>query len=621
MHRALLIDELLRHIFTHLDVDLDKATRKRTFYQLARVCKAWRDPALDYLWFFLHQRDSEALFRLIPGLQCHHGIYTLDDSQELSLESLAKFNAYAKRVKGVCQYSADLFKVSPSLISRLQSCLSSSSNHSTTIFPSLTSVRLLLHFSLSSPSFSKVPLSSPLTLSLWLSPVLRSLSLELPLISRKPFEPSHPSNKQAELRAYLVEVMRVVPNLANLKLRGRISPSLMQTVIEMKQLKTLNLNVGGADMTPSAFVALSHWERLEELKVQMDDIDPEVLAALLPQEEDEVRAPYFPALKTLHIRASPAVLEAVLLPFTLPIVAEASAPVLHAIHISSPPKPRCIDSWKPSLALLPSTVEVLTLESLTTFCSLPSPAFLPLHVTPPPHPLALAAPQNPISATGPAPTPHHTPSTSLTFPSSTAKLHPTLSTFEPLSRLHNLRILRIDTCVPPDLGDEDVERMAGWWPKIEELGLWTRPMLSESEGTGGDGTTTEDEEDGSEAMGWLSPRATVASLRVLAERCPRLRGLAVPLDISSVSPSGGVAGQTTLERLTIGYSRPRRRPREGRSEASVDCLVEALYEAFPAMQKLAFECPGTEDGEGEDRPWKDVVDGYFALQQGSAAVA
>lgn len=146
-------------------------------------------------------------------------------------------------------------------------------------------------------------------------------------------------------------------------------------------------------------------------------------------------------------------------------------------------------------------------------------------------------------------------------------------------------------------------------------------MLSESEGTGGDGATTEDEEDGSEAMGWLSPRATVASLRVLAERCPRLRGLAVPLDISSISPSGGLVGQTTLERLTIGCSRPRRRSREGRSEVNVGSLVEALYEVFPAMQKLAFECPGTEDGEGEDRPWKDVADGYFALQQGSAAVA
>lgn len=77
MHPTLLIDELLRHVFTHLDADsdTDQATRKRTFYQLARVCKAWRDPALDFLWSFLHARDSEALLRLIPGVQCIDGVY------------------------------------------------------------------------------------------------------------------------------------------------------------------------------------------------------------------------------------------------------------------------------------------------------------------------------------------------------------------------------------------------------------------------------------------------------------------------------------------------------------------------------------------------------------------
>lgn len=49
MHHALLIDEVLQLIFDHC-VALPKSEPRWTLCQLARCCKAWKDPALDRLW-------------------------------------------------------------------------------------------------------------------------------------------------------------------------------------------------------------------------------------------------------------------------------------------------------------------------------------------------------------------------------------------------------------------------------------------------------------------------------------------------------------------------------------------------------------------------------------------
>ena len=100
MHRAFFIDELLRQIFSYLDADVDHATRKITFFRLARVCKAWRDPAIDYLWSSIHSRDSEALLRLIPGIRCLNGIYVGTISFLSNMHRLRVFNVDCRRVGG-----------------------------------------------------------------------------------------------------------------------------------------------------------------------------------------------------------------------------------------------------------------------------------------------------------------------------------------------------------------------------------------------------------------------------------------------------------------------------------------------------------------------------------------
>lgn len=49
MHSALIIDEVLEAMLEHC-ADWSGADYRWTLCQLARCCKAWKDPALDRLW-------------------------------------------------------------------------------------------------------------------------------------------------------------------------------------------------------------------------------------------------------------------------------------------------------------------------------------------------------------------------------------------------------------------------------------------------------------------------------------------------------------------------------------------------------------------------------------------
>lgn len=64
MHPVLLLDEVLRIILDHIHHDSSRLLALKTFYRLAIVCRAWKDPALDYLWVSLASVDP--LLALLP---------------------------------------------------------------------------------------------------------------------------------------------------------------------------------------------------------------------------------------------------------------------------------------------------------------------------------------------------------------------------------------------------------------------------------------------------------------------------------------------------------------------------------------------------------------------------
>ncbi|KAI0312396.1 hypothetical protein OF83DRAFT_1176675 [Amylostereum chailletii] len=510
MHHVLLIDEILRSVFAHVDDDANRNAVLDAFARLAVVCRAWKDPALDVLWESLSSMDP--LFALLPSVSRSSDSFTIADAPSPAV--LANFYAHASRVRSV-QYSARLSpRIPPTLLSHL-------ALGGPFILPSLASVRLNL----------SDPLKRALPAPLFLSPNLRTLSIDIGF-GRKAAT-THPGES---LCAYVDAVARLAPSLHHLSLRGRVGERVLDTVATLRGLRTLSLCVG-ADMSPRTLAAVGEFPQLKGLRVQLDGMDVDELHDALDGSER------FAALERLEVRGAPAALEALIACFPT------GGSHLKTVELESDLKPRSVDSWTTVFALLADkaadSLQALTVESHTSFCEMPD----------------LAQPP---------------------------KLHFTLGTLAPLAKVAGLRRFALDASIPADVNDADLATVARWWPAIEHLGLWTRPV---------------------EAFDYptyftMQPRATLASLPVFAQLCPALRVLSVPMDVAAVPaavhPPMAAASQSTLDALTVGCAR------KG-DGVDVDGLAEYLYRAFPSVREIDFDC-------GEETSWGDVSDAYRRLQ-------
>ena len=397
-----------------------------------------------------------------------------------------------------------------------------------TLLPSLRSVRLILKDATSQ--------QSPLTL--YLSRNLQSISVDVGFRLTKEASGLHEA-----LRVYLDVVARVASHLKHLRLRGQLPDRVISSVASMRTLRSLCL-CGGSHMMPRTLASIACFPNLEDLRVQLDCINIADLAEALVLASSNTTL--FPSLRNLRVRASPAAAEAF---FThLP------AGKLRTLHLESDLKPRSVDSWTPVLAVLAerthATLTDLSFEVLTGFCE----AF-----------------------------DHHHHAASA-FP---PKLHLTLATLAPLARLVHLRRFTLDASVPPDLADGDLASVACWWPEIEDLSLWSRPV----------------EVFDFPAYFRTQPRATPACLATLAARCPRLRRLGLPMDVAVLPPPAhppqAVPSHPTLAYLTIGCVRV------GKTIDPAG-VAECIYRAFPALDEIEFDC-------GDDTSWTDVLECYSVL--------
>ncbi|KAI0061014.1 hypothetical protein BV25DRAFT_1917282 [Artomyces pyxidatus] len=526
MHSVLLIDEILRAIFDHLDGDFDRPPVVQSFARLATVCHAWKDPVLDYLWDSLGSVDP--LLALLPNVTRVDNGYQLT-SETVSQDALANIAAYASRVRSVSHHSRTSVKIPPAVLALLMR-----DDPEQIFLPALRSVRLVL----SDANKRKIPPT------LYLSRNLRSVSIDISFVSRKASEVAMQPGEA--LCTYFDAVARVATRLEHLRLRGRVCERMTDTVALMPSLRCLYLCVG-KDLSPRTLAAIAAFPHLRDLRIQLDALDAAVLGEAL-----DALAPaagFFPALEVLHVRAAPPVVEALFA--RLP-----PSGCLQTLRLESDFKPRSVDAWAPALALLGEhaahSLRDLAIESLTNFCEVPDHAFPP-------------------------------------------KLHFTLDTLAPLAKLAGLRRFCLDPSVPADLSDADLAAIARWWPCIEELGLWTRPVDAFDY----------------PAYFTMQPRATPASLAVLSAHCPQLRALTVPMDVSVLPPRAHppmvVPAQTALESITIGCAR------QGKAVDPVG-LAECLYRAFPALKAVEFEC-------GEETSWGDVLEEYYGLDGRSAQMA
>ena len=371
-------------------------------------------------------------------------------------------------------------------------------------------------------------------LALYLSYSLQSIIIDVGFRTTKETQRHHES-----LYVYLDAVARVSANLQHLCLRGRLSDRVVNSTAFMRELRSLSV-CGGSQLMPRTLASIACFQNLENLRLQLDW--PNISDLTEGLDVVSSNAALFPSLRVLRIRISPAAAEV--------FFAHLPEGRLHTVHLESDTKPRSVDSWTPALAILAekthSSLTDLSFEVLTGFCEAFDDVSLP-------------------------------------------KLHITLATLTPLASLTHLRRFALDACVPPDLSDPDLATIASWWPEIEELTLWSRPVESFD----------------LPAYFTVQSRATTpASLTVLARRCPRLRVLCLPTDVAvlpeSTHPPLVVPSQTVLTRLTIGCVR---------TDKTIDPagLAECIYRAFPELEEIEFDC-----GD-ETTSWADVIECYHGL--------
>ncbi|KAJ3808030.1 hypothetical protein EV368DRAFT_29947 [Lentinula lateritia] len=420
MHQALLIDEILEVIFGF-------CTESRTLSRVGRTCQAWKDPALDRVWWRL--ASFKPLLDLIPGLLCVNGVYVSAGAcsiqhtynyQLLELSSHPDFRRlhhYASRVKQIIHRQR--IQVHPTLLTLiLQDCeLASCFRRLAIARLSLTNCHALCPIISSAKGMQTV-----------------ELDLGFSTVSFK--------TVNGVASDFISTVNRVSTCFTSLSLRGTASGQVMNTVGHLSRLEALHLRVG-TSLPAETLAAISTFPCLRELEIHTSHIQPEDFRFS--------SSVCFPSLETLDIRGRTNSIEKLLQ-----------------------------SMQSDSLAVLRIDIEFLvstddTWDGLFTAIKEKTHASL-LQLTIEHH-----------MDTQDLPLEDDTPSSSDTTPTSNSYINNLLRTnpnallnFEHLYSLSNHRELRqivLETTPPILVRDHDLEHIVRWWPKLKYLDLGSVPTF------------------------------------------------------------------------------------------------------------------------------------------------
>ncbi|EKM50656.1 uncharacterized protein PHACADRAFT_130044, partial [Phanerochaete carnosa HHB-10118-sp] len=470
MHSALLIDEIIQVVLEHC-ADWPAPQYRRTLAQLARCCKAWKDPALDRLWRKLDSVDP--LERLADG------------------KSVEEFDLYATRVKHI-------------LFSRAPRLPMVRGDHAP--LPNLKSIILKDHG-------CSIPSDYLLCSSLE--------ELEIDLRRTRTRDAVSPIRTSDSLSTVLQNNPSLQTSLRFLRVKGLISTAFNDIMSSFQSLRSLVL-LAGNTLNTRTLAALGSLSNLQDIYVHASHVDAGDFSEAVSR---HVSQP-FASLRSLRIRAQRSLICAIL---------EVLPPsTLTSLYLETEEPAQGPSAWQPTFTLIAvkaaDTLVELTLDQILD-------------------PEEIMLDQSDSSDTRFA-----------------------LDTLQPLSKLRALHRLTIDAMLLPDFTDEDIDQMAGWWPRLEHLNLGSLPDVQEH------------------AENWV-PKVTVEALRSLAKRCPSLRTLTIPLDVSSCKtaavPRSGdktsVVRQKTLERLFVGTSP---------AEEDIGSFVRSVVDIFPCVREI--ECTSAE---------------------------
>ncbi|KAF8967599.1 hypothetical protein BDZ97DRAFT_1916552 [Flammula alnicola] len=272
MHSALLIDEILRQIF-YFSSENDRSS----LVSAARACKAWKDPALDFIWDRLFSFGP--LLLLLPSVSVINGEYVF--LNQTSNDDLGTFHSYAQRVKHVSHRQE--IKIHPSV-----GVFSPFSYTWKTALPNLATAHI------------SIPRCTALLMPLNLSPALRHLDIDLGFKATSSF-------MDTTLCEYLEQVNACCPELRRISLRGLASKRLNRIISSMRLLHSLSLRLGHS-LLPETFMAVIGFPHLLDLEIHAGHIEYTNL--------DDIHVPQdyttLPSLSKLHIRAKTPTIENIL---------------------------------------------------------------------------------------------------------------------------------------------------------------------------------------------------------------------------------------------------------------------------------------------------------------------
>ncbi|KIK98184.1 hypothetical protein PAXRUDRAFT_134735 [Paxillus rubicundulus Ve08.2h10] len=291
--------------------------------------------------------------------------------------------------------------------------------------------------------------------------------------------------------------------LERLSVRGHSSTCLQTPLGALATLHSLSLHL--SSLTEQTFMAVSALPLLGDLDIHADRLSLDNLAVAISEHCDSTA--FFPSLQKLRIRAEPGLLE--LLCRYLP------QDKLHSLHIDST-APSLPSAWAApfrAIATVASELHYFTIE----------------------HSIIVSESED-------------TP----TYP---IDKFFTIDHFRPLSKLP-LRRFVLDSWLPPDFSDADIEEMTKWWPLLNRLDLGALTALENTEAS------------------W-KPRISLASLSTLAKGCKGLQSLVIALDADGALavPQPVPQGSHPLASLFIS----------SRSRPDTSSLSAMLLKIFPSL--------------------------------------
>ncbi|EDR14579.1 uncharacterized protein LACBIDRAFT_292032 [Laccaria bicolor S238N-H82] len=277
MHPALLIDEVIRNVF-----DICSEQGLYTLSRAARCCKAWKDPALDFIWVRLP--SAEPLLRLLPAVSYVNGEYILSGS--ISLSEMETFNSYASRVVHIVHRNG--VKIHPNVASLMLKDGKHEIPFRICALPNLRTARVS---STTSPALVE---------TLIYCEKLRELDLDFGFKTKSPLLDDH-------IYECLNDVIRRSVDLRKLHVRGLASSRFHALVSSMSRLEALSLRLGKSLM-PETIKTVMSFPNLQGLEIHArhlvrDDLDNVFHTGTVDT---------FPALRKLDINAHIPIIEFIL---------------------------------------------------------------------------------------------------------------------------------------------------------------------------------------------------------------------------------------------------------------------------------------------------------------------